>query len=408
MFHTFDSEVAEMFHDANIATLFQNLCYWILHNKTNDKNRREIKIDGILVERYFTFNSIQAFLRQFPYFSKKQIETYLNKLKERGLIVKGNFNEKGFDRTSWYCLVDEQYWVQKYLGETKRETPSRTASSSTPSETNTKPQPTEDVDSSEQRNDTEHTHSVDEFEDPEAEIRDGGEESNVNLHSFHFPKRGNAFLQTGKSISPNGEMHFSKTGNPFPQTGKPIPDINTYPKPNHKQNTASALRSTLQRLDPTLILDSEFYPAAADFLNLHDVGEEYVVWFYQHLKASKRITNFPGYFFTVFFREVYIQRYVTQCETQRKALDDRKPTLRGYICPVCGNQEQITSEARCCVLCETPIDPPKEDIPRFVILYRMDDATRRQYLTARSQAFRSGGNVTEKLKELDYQYGIVS
>ena len=119
MFHTFDTEVAEQFKDTNIAVLFQNICYWIIHNKTNDRNKKSIEIAGKEVERYFTFNSIQAFLKQFPYFSKKQIENYLNKLKDNGFIVKGNFNEKGFDRTSWYCLVDEEYWIGKYLGEKK-------------------------------------------------------------------------------------------------------------------------------------------------------------------------------------------------------------------------------------------------------------------------------------------------
>ncbi len=36
------------------------------------------------------------------------------------------------------------------------------------------------------------------------------------------------------AISPNGEMEFSKKGNGVPQTGTPIPDSNTYSKPNSK------------------------------------------------------------------------------------------------------------------------------------------------------------------------------
>ena len=399
MIHTFDTEVAELFHDANIATIFQNLCYWILHNKTNDKNQKLIEINGSLVNRYFTFNSIQAFVQQFPYYSKKQIETYLNKLRDRGLIVKGNFNDKGFDRTSWYCLVDEQYWIDKYLGVSKKP--------STPLPTDETPQKDDTEDSFNHYSNSETPDCFTESIDTASLTCENETTSVENLQSFHFPKRGNAFLQNGKSISPNGEMHFSKTGNPFPQTGKPIPDINSYPKPNNKQNTASAIRTTLQNLDPTLILDSEFYPAAADFLNRFRVGEEYLIWFYNYLKSSKRINNFSGYFFTVFFREVYIQRYQAQLLASTKGQDEKKDLLKEYLCPVCGNHEQITQATRSCSECDSPIDPAVDDIPRLKALYRMDDETKELYISARSQALRSGGNVSDKLRDLDRHFGLV-
>jgi hypothetical protein len=115
--HYFDTEVAELFHDANTATIFTNICFWIAHNKANNKNSQKITIGGKTVERYFTFNSIEAFTRLFPYYSRRQIENYLIKLREHNLIAKGVFNQRGFDRTSWYCLVDEEYWMGKYLKE---------------------------------------------------------------------------------------------------------------------------------------------------------------------------------------------------------------------------------------------------------------------------------------------------
>ena len=390
MFHTFDTEVAEQFKDTNIAVLFQNICYWIIHNRTNDRNKKRIDINGKEVERYFTFNSIQAFMKQFPYFSKKQIENYLNKLKDNGFIVKGNFNEKGFDRTSWYCLVDEEYWIGKYLGEKK---PSQDNSKSDNNEEeNTDPECDENyVESSDDCSTTEDENS---------------HQETANIQSFHFPKRGNAFLQTGKSISPNGEMHFSKTGNPFPQTGKPIPDINPYPKPNIKPNTAASVRDKLRLLDPGMILDEEFYPAAADFLNFYTLGNEYLEWFYTTLKAQPRIHNLHGYFFKVFFRDVYVERYHARIKAQ--AVKRTDPPERKYQCPVCGEEQIITAGTGKCSTCETPIDPPQEEIGRYLQLYKLDPARKKEYLIARSRAFVTGGNVTENLVEIDRQFGIVS
>jgi hypothetical protein len=83
-------------------------------------------------------------------------------------------------------------------------------------------------------------------------------------------------------------MHFLKTGNAFPENGKPIPNINSYLKPIKKHISASAasVRTTLFEIDHTLVLDAEFYPAAAEFLEFHHLGEEYLRWFYQSLKAS--------------------------------------------------------------------------------------------------------------------------
>src|SRR5574344_1979959 len=111
---TFNTKIALMFNDANIAALFDNLCFWIAHNKVNHTGLNQIEIEGQIVERTFTFNSIQAFCDLYPFWTKKQIETYLTKLRNRNLIVKATFNKKGFDRTSWYCLVDES-WLDEFI-----------------------------------------------------------------------------------------------------------------------------------------------------------------------------------------------------------------------------------------------------------------------------------------------------
>ncbi len=399
MIHTFDTEVASYFQDTNCAVIFQNLCYWIMHNKTNEKNRQTIEIDGVLVERYFTFNSIQAFSQQFSYFSKKQIENYLKKLYDNKFIAKGNFNSKGFDRTSWYCLVDEEYWMDKYLGESEPRKKENQNGKGVD-------------DGHEKRNYPAENTRPEENSLPESEIPTGIPEIDTvqpeNLQSFHFPKRGNAFPENGKSTPPKGEMHFLKTGNAFPQNGEPIPDINSYLKPNNKHISASAasVRTTLFELDHTLVLDAEFYPAAAEFLQFHNLGEEYLRWFYQNLKASKHITNLPGYFFKVFFKTVYVERYKAFCDA-KKPTQERIVT-KDYICPVCGEEQQITPDSRVCDCCESPVNPSDKDIARYKVFYRMDEETKNRYISARSKILFSGGNVSQKLVELDEQFGIVS
>ena len=405
MFHTFDTEVAELFHDANVATVFQNLCYWIAHNRTNDKNRKNIEINGVVVPRYFTFNSIQAFLKQFTYYSKKQVETYLAKLKERGLIVKANFNEKGFDRTSWYCLVDEEYWMKKYLGSGYDPQPGDAAPIPPSTPEMTPSASTSNFSSSDKNELPLETH---ESEEPHADSSNTDLIDEENLQTFHFPKTGNGFPQTEKWISPKREMDFPKTGNGFPQTEKPIPDINTHLKPHNKQNPASAdsVLRFFESLDPAFIFDTEFYSAAAGFLNSQELGEEYASWLYHTLRKSPGIKNLRGYYYRVFYRDVYVKRFLAEKALQAAPVE--APEQKTYVCPVCGESQTISPGIDDCIQCRTPVHPEPHVLERCKKLYAMDDATKETYNAARSRIFCAGGNVSKNLADLDKQFGIVS
>src|SRR5699024_1342268 len=56
--------------------------------------------------KYWTYNSTSAFSELFPYWSKRQIERILSKLLKEGAILKGNYNEMPYDRTSWYTITE--------------------------------------------------------------------------------------------------------------------------------------------------------------------------------------------------------------------------------------------------------------------------------------------------------------
>lgn len=84
------------------AVMINNIQYWIIKNKANEKHFYNGK--------YWTYNTLDAFTKLFPFWSKRQIERILNNLKKDGYIEDGNFNKVGYDRTKWYTLT-EKGWL---------------------------------------------------------------------------------------------------------------------------------------------------------------------------------------------------------------------------------------------------------------------------------------------------------
>ena len=96
--HVFDIDVAQEV-GVNAAILLENIAHWCEHNKANGENYH----DG----HYWTFNSMKAFEELFPYIKARGIRTALDKLKEEGLIIVGNYNKSPYDRTQWYALTEK-------------------------------------------------------------------------------------------------------------------------------------------------------------------------------------------------------------------------------------------------------------------------------------------------------------
>lgn len=96
--HMFDPQIAKEY-GVNAAIVFQNLAYWIEHNRANETNFH----DG----RYWTYNSVREFAELFPYLTDKQIRGALKKLEEGGMILVGNYNNSAYDRTRWYALAEK-------------------------------------------------------------------------------------------------------------------------------------------------------------------------------------------------------------------------------------------------------------------------------------------------------------
>ena len=95
--YMFDVDIATIYGVDN-AVMIWNLCHWIDHNAANEKN--------FYNGRYWTFNSIEAFTKQFPFWSKGQIRRILKSLEDSDVIMTGNFNADRRDRSTWYAFTD--------------------------------------------------------------------------------------------------------------------------------------------------------------------------------------------------------------------------------------------------------------------------------------------------------------
>lgn len=102
MKHLFDVELAEAY-GMDVAVFIENLAFWIVKNQANKEHLH----DG----RYWTYNTLDAFTTIFPYFTKKQIRRIIDKSLSFDLIVKGNYNQIGYDRTIWYSLSDKGHAI---------------------------------------------------------------------------------------------------------------------------------------------------------------------------------------------------------------------------------------------------------------------------------------------------------
>lgn len=99
--HVFNIDDAKRY-GVDAAIILNNFKFWLDHNKANGTHIN----DGYI----WTYNSARAFSELFPYWSANKIQKLLKKLESDGVIITGNFNKAGYDKTKWYTLP--QYSLQ--------------------------------------------------------------------------------------------------------------------------------------------------------------------------------------------------------------------------------------------------------------------------------------------------------
>jgi hypothetical protein len=98
MEHSFNVDFAAK-HGMAQAVIYKNITFWVKKNKANHKHF----YDG----NYWTYNSVKAFAELFPYLTDNQIRREIESLISKGLIKSGNYNTSHYDRTRWFCIVDQ-------------------------------------------------------------------------------------------------------------------------------------------------------------------------------------------------------------------------------------------------------------------------------------------------------------
>lgn len=93
----FNSDLAVKY-GVDEAIILQNFIFWIKKNIANNVNYQ----DG----KYWTYCSVQAMTKLFPFWSEGQIVRILKSLINQGILEKGCFNENKYNRTSWYAITD--------------------------------------------------------------------------------------------------------------------------------------------------------------------------------------------------------------------------------------------------------------------------------------------------------------
>lgn len=110
----FDPEVAKDV-GTDAAIILSNIQFWVAKNRANNKNLYE--------GRYWTYNSVAAFNKQFDYLTPSKIRTCLSKLEEKGYIVTGEFNTNKYDRSKWYSSQLDLLELTNGLVETDKPIP---------------------------------------------------------------------------------------------------------------------------------------------------------------------------------------------------------------------------------------------------------------------------------------------
>lgn len=95
--HIVDNDLASKI-GLNESIMLKSIAYWVFKNESNAHNYKN--------GHYWSYNSLNAFAEQFPFWSVKTIRTILKHLLDGGWILKEHFSAQAMKNTSWYTLSD--------------------------------------------------------------------------------------------------------------------------------------------------------------------------------------------------------------------------------------------------------------------------------------------------------------
>ena len=80
----------------NESIVLQQVHYWL---KIKEQSQQDY-IDG----RYWVYNSYKQWQAQFPFWHRNTIQRTFSSLEKKGILISGNYNHAGFDKTKWYSI----------------------------------------------------------------------------------------------------------------------------------------------------------------------------------------------------------------------------------------------------------------------------------------------------------------
>jgi len=96
--HSFDVQIAKKY-GVHVAIFLNHIAHWTERNIANRKNF----FDGT----FWSYNTHDALLDIFSYWSKKTLRTTIERCEKENLLLKGNYNKTSMDRTIWYAFTDK-------------------------------------------------------------------------------------------------------------------------------------------------------------------------------------------------------------------------------------------------------------------------------------------------------------
>jgi ribosomal protein L37E len=415
------------------SLFLSNICWWIEKNRANGRHLHE--------GRYWTYNTVAGFTELFPYFTANQIQHLIGKLREKNILLVGNFNKIGYDRTNWYSVSDEVMAV--YLGKTAagEDSPGEDAATlaGLPPEPGGHPiLPNGNMHPGKVMNPLGRT-GKNRPETPPGRPRSadtGGPGTPRPAPETASPEPG------GHPILPNGNMHPGKVMNPFDQTGtwihensridwglfpdrfgkthEPIPankpvykpaaaaseKTEKHPSPAGPPETAAAaLQKEFHKIDPLLVFDEAFYPRAAAFLQTHALDRRYPAWLYKECRG-RNPGSLRGLYYNLFFKPDILALFL---ETKKKTEPAPAVTV---TCPVCGREHEKKER---CPECGLPPEDraDKEAVNRQKRFYTLSPEDKRTYETELHgiiTEYTKPGLMHElfrKRRELEEKYGLL-
>lgn len=101
---SFYSDIAEEV-GANASVLFKYISFWINRNRANKRNYKNGK--------YWMYNTLKQISQDIGYLTIEQVRYALNKLIDKGYIVKAELNGNPYDHTKWYSLTEKGESLQE-------------------------------------------------------------------------------------------------------------------------------------------------------------------------------------------------------------------------------------------------------------------------------------------------------